>query len=83
MNTYSIRITNEEGNWTAHIDMNGAICIRQEVNHYTGNKFETENDAREWAEKHLAELEETQAKMAADAKKIDEIHAMLVELTQK
>jgi glutathionylspermidine synthase len=82
MTTYSSRITNEDGSWTAHIDKDGAICIRQEVNHYTGVKFESEADAQAWAEQHLVELEEQQAKAEVEIRKIDEIHAMLVQLTQ-
>lgn len=89
MAKYTVRITQEEaGHFAAWIDQDGKICIKQENIPGNDATFATEAAAKAWGDAHAAELEATYvagvaaAEAAAQqATKLDEIHAMLVDLT--
>lgn len=54
---FTYRIAEENGKPVAYIDRNGAVCIRQEINHKTGAVFVDAVEAEAWAADHAAELE--------------------------
>jgi hypothetical protein len=105
MNTYSVRITEDNDKIVAWIDLNGNTCIEQ-PNHpsklSTGLNWETVEEAETWANAEAVRLTESyqEAVLAAEAlaakelqeaaarqslidsaNKLDEIHAMLTQLT--
>lgn len=89
MSVFTYRITTENDQPVAYIDRDGSLCIRQEIDHYSGVTFSTEEEAEAWAIKHVAEINEQQeaadaaaAAKAEESRKIDEIHAMLSALTK-
>ena len=67
MNTYTVRITEEEGHPVAWIDINGATCIKQP--HAPGNldPWTSIEDATAWANAHAQELTEINGQAEANA----------------
>jgi hypothetical protein len=58
MTKYTTRVTNEPEGITAWVDVDGAICIKQPNSPGLEGNWTTEADAKAWADKHAAELEE-------------------------
>ena len=59
MAKYTVRITNDEDGIVAWIDQDGLKCIKQP--HFPGEteNWATEEDAKTWADEHVAQLEAT------------------------
>jgi hypothetical protein len=99
MREYTIRITNENEVIKAWIDIDGDICIEQPhaPGKPEGSIWESEQEAQEWADKHVAKMKEMDAKSEAlviqqnelvaqakaDSQKIADIYEMLTQLTNK
>jgi len=86
MRTYKIEI--EDGNPVVFIlNKDGHPILRQphHPNAYMAKPWASEAEAKDWAELQIAEASasetEAAAKAAADAKRLEEIHAMLTKLT--
>jgi hypothetical protein len=89
MAKYTVRVTEEAGNFIAWIDQDNKICIRQENEPGVETKFASAAEAQTWGDAHAAELEAgyelavvRTAEAAAQATKLDEIHAMLTALSK-
>lgn len=99
MRDYTIRITNDNEIIKAWIDIDGDVCIEQPhaPGKPEGSTWGSEQEAQDWADKHVAKMKEMDAKseeLAAqqheliaqakiDSQKIADIYEMLNALTNK
>jgi hypothetical protein len=58
MAKYTVRITNDDQGINAWIDQDGQICIMQPCAPDKTGQWETEAEAKTWADAHAAQLEE-------------------------
>lgn len=95
MATFTVRITEENGNPVAWIDRDNSICIKQPHHPSSSNNlWSSVEEATEWANAHAAELQTIEdnkvaaeqayaERVQAESQKLDEIHAMLTQLLNK
>lgn len=96
MATFTVRITEENGNPVAWIDRDNSICIKQPHRPGTdsSNVWSSVEEATEWANAHAVELQTIEdnkiaaeqayaERVQAESQKLDEIHAMLTQLLNK
>lgn len=70
MTTFAYDVSFIDNNWTAQIYRDNALSIRQQINHKNGLKFNSELDAKSWAEEHVSELEQNEYLQQESIKKI-------------
>lgn len=64
MATFTVRITEEEGQPVAWIDRDGLICIKQpHAPGLEGTPWSSADEAQAWADAHAAELEAYEAQV--------------------
>jgi hypothetical protein len=57
MAKYTVRITNDAEGINAWIDQDGEVCIKQPHAPSSTEVWDTEAEAKAWADKHAADLE--------------------------
>lgn len=70
-NKYTVRITQEGDFWSAWIDQDGQICIKQDLNPTNNLPFSTHIDAENWANKHALQLEAAYLQSVADKAQVE------------